>query len=128
MSSIRDSNKLFTLLTGIILALSAAISGYLTIYYGRRKLLIIGFSLCSVTMVILGLMVLLLPKNKNCEIECYSYIIIILFFLLIFGTTLGPITWIYNCEILSEKGVAISCAANWISAGTVGIVMPYFKR
>ena len=53
-----------------------------------------------------------------------AFFIIILFFLLTFGTTLGPIIWIYNNEILSEKGVAISCAANWLSAAAIGIIVP----
>ena len=39
--------------------------------------------------------------------------------------TLGPILWIYNCEILSEKGVAISLAANWLSATIIAIIVPY---
>ena len=57
-----------------------------------------------------------------------AFFIIILFFLSTFGTTLGPIIWIYNNEILSEKGVAISCAANWLSAAAIGIIVPIFSE
>ena len=53
---------------------------------------------------------------------------IIFFFLLTFGMTLGPILWIYNCEILSEKGVAISLAANWLSATIIAIIIPMFPK
>jgi hypothetical protein len=41
-----------------------------------------------------------------------------------FGVSLGPIVWIYNAEILPEKGVALATIINWVCAFIIGIGLP----
>jgi hypothetical protein len=44
-----------------------------------------------------------------------------------FNFSLGPIVWLYNAEILPEKGVSIATFSNWCSGFILTLVVPYIK-
>jgi hypothetical protein len=46
---------------------------------------------------------------------------------LAFNFSLGPIVWLYNSEILPEKGISIATLANWYGGTVVTLVLPYFS-
>ncbi len=41
-----------------------------------------------------------------------------------FSLSLGPFVWVYNADILPEKGLAIATFANWICCFVVSLVFP----
>lgn len=41
-----------------------------------------------------------------------------------FNISLGPVTWIYNADILNENGIAIATFSNWISSFAVSLIFP----
>ena len=48
-------------------------------------------------------------------------------YLFAFNFSLGPIVWLYNSEILPEKGISIATTFNWLSGTVITLVLPYFE-
>jgi len=38
--------------------------------------------------------------------------------------SLGPVVWLYNAEILPEKGVSIATLVNWIGVVFISFLFP----
>jgi len=51
--------------------------------------------------------------------------IFILLFVVEFEFSLGPITWLYLAEIMTEKGLSIAILLNWIMTIIMAIVTPF---
>ena len=45
-----------------------------------------------------------------------------------YGLALGPVTWIYNADILPDTGVAISTTLTWIFDYVIGLFFPLVAR
>ena len=51
--------------------------------------------------------------NKEDSID-YIFMILVSIFLVSFAITLGPISWLYLAEIMTELGMSIAVAVNWL--------------
>ena len=111
--------KIFTILIGCILIFASWLSGSFIDKYGRKSILLLGDSLCIITLLILTIFGFLDLTNPS------KYIILVYMFS--FGISLGPIVWLYLPEILPEKGVSIAALANWVGCGIIGLFFPMVK-
>lgn len=41
-------------------------------------------------------------------------VILVVVFIIAFAMTIGPITWLYLAEIMTEKGMGIAVSLNWL--------------
>jgi len=110
--------KVFTTLIGVILIITAYLSGKFLDKYGRRSLLLFGQFMCSLTLFLLMLFCWLSLEEPT------KYLILL--FILSFGVSLGPVVFVYLPEILPEKGVGIAIMANWFSCFLIGLLFPIF--
>jgi len=117
---LQDGNEtiavVFTFLIGILLTITAVISGKFMDYFGRRKAMLFGdfFAVCS-----LGLMVILKPTSLS-----FLNKYVILLFVFTYGVSLGPILWVYLTETLPEKGVSLATLINWVTCLLVSFIFP----
>lgn len=100
--------------------ISAILSGFLTRKLGRKSILLLGEMACFFSMLIIAILQTFSQSNG----VNYASIVFIFIFMFSFGISLGPIVWIYNAEILPEKGVALATIVNWISAFIIGLGLP----
>jgi sugar porter (SP) family MFS transporter len=85
---------------------------------GRRPLMIIGCAGMMSSHLCLGLLSIL---NAPAIIG----VVIVCIFIIFFGISMGPLTWLYCGEIMNDKGVAIAVAVNWVSAAVVELTFPF---
>ncbi|KAJ5567029.1 General substrate transporter [Penicillium sp. DV-2018c] len=96
---------------------------------GRRKLLLAGAALMAISHIIIAILVGLFsvdwPSHKA---EGWTSVAFLLFYMLAFGATWGPIPWAMPSEIfpssLRAKGVALSTCSNWLNNFIIGLITP----
>lgn len=108
--------KLFTAMIGVILIITAYLSGKFLDKYGRRTIFLFGHFMCSLTLFFLMLLGWLNYDSPT------KYLI--LAYIFSFGLSLGPVLFVYLPEILPEKGVGIAIMANWFSCFLIGLLFP----
>ena len=108
--------KIFTTIVGVVLIITAYLSGKFIEKFGRKTILITGELVCSIM-----LFFLMLSGYLNYD-EPTKYLILI--FIFSFGASLGPVVWVYIPEILPEKGMGIATMANWLSCFLIGLFFP----
>ena len=104
--------NIFSFSIGIILTITALVSGSILDKFGRRPLMLGGHAICIITLGILSTF-----KMANLV---YLNNFVILIFVFGFGMSLGPITPIYTSEILPDKGVSYSMLTGWFGTCVVG--------
>lgn len=99
-----------TVIIGFVNCITGSISVFLLRKHYKKNLFYgaLGMCLCYICIIILRI-------SNELEFEL-SYVIITLLFIMFFEFSIGPILWIYCADILSEKGVSITCAVNWAGA------------
>ena len=107
---------IFTFLIGVILTLTAVISGKFMDHFGRRKAMIYGDLFC---VIFLGVLVVF----KTTPLAFLNKYVILLF-VFSFGVSLGPILWVYLSETLPEKGVSLATLVNWMASLFISLVFP----
>ena len=45
-----------------------------------------------------------------------------------YGVSLGPVVWLYNPEILPEKGISLATLTNWIGVIIIAFLFPVMNR
>ncbi|CAI7612097.1 unnamed protein product [Penicillium palitans] len=96
---------------------------------GRRKLLLGGAVLMAISHVIIAALVGIYsvdwPSHKA---QGWTSVAFLLFYMLAFGATWGPIPWAMPSEIfpssLRAKGVALSTCSNWLNNFIIGLITP----
>ncbi|KAJ5139164.1 General substrate transporter [Penicillium bovifimosum] len=96
---------------------------------GRRKLLLVGAALMAMSHIIIAVLVGIFsvdwPSHKA---EGWTSVAFLLFYMLAFGATWGPIPWAMPSEIfpssLRAKGVALSTCSNWLNNFIIGLITP----
>jgi MFS family permease len=116
-----------TILSGFILMIFAFSSGPLIKKFGRKSILIVGTFLCALSEIILGVMSVINHTEKSMALT-YLIIIMIFIYYIFFSLSLGPIVWIYNADILPEKGLGIATFFNWIGSFTVSLLFPVLLK
>ena len=126
--------KMLTIINSIVLFLAAFVSGKFSDMKGRRTMLMGGTGFCCIVLLVLGVMQT--PGISNDAMNNAS-IGLTMLFLFSFGISLGPIAWVYEPEILPEKGIGLCTITNWvfcclvvlltpIVSGTTGIAPVYY--
>lgn len=97
--------------------------------FGRRKLLLVGgVGMFIAHFVIAVLVGLFNGKWDNNTGASWAAVAFLLFFMLVFGATWGPIPWAMPAEIfpssLRAKGVAFGTMSNWGNNFIIGLVTP----
>ncbi|KAJ5476066.1 General substrate transporter [Penicillium sp. IBT 31633x] len=96
---------------------------------GRRKLLLVGAVLMALSHIIIAALVGIFsvdwPSHKA---EGWTSVAFLLFYMLAFGASWGPIPWAMPSEIfpssLRAKGVALSTCSNWLNNFIIGLITP----
>ncbi|KAM4062701.1 major facilitator superfamily protein [Hirsutella rhossiliensis] len=97
--------------------------------FGRRKILMWGsvgmFIAHFIIAILVGLYSSNWPANTS---KGWTSVAFLLFYMLAFGASWGPVPWAMPAEIfpssLRAKGVAISTCSNWINNFIVGLITP----
>ncbi|CAD8093376.1 unnamed protein product [Paramecium sonneborni] len=80
--------------------------------FGRRTLLLYGTIVCTIFLAVaFGFS---FETNPNTTVEILI-VLAIFGYLGAFQLSLGPVAWIYDADILSEKGMSLAVLCNWIS-------------
>ncbi|KAJ5585485.1 Major facilitator superfamily domain general substrate transporter [Penicillium hispanicum] len=96
---------------------------------GRRKLLLGGSVLMAISHVIIAILVGLYSSNWEAhKVEGWVSAAFLLFYMVAFGGSWGPIPWAMPSEIfpssLRAKGVALSTCSNWLNNFIIGLITP----
>ncbi|EMR10795.1 hypothetical protein PNEG_00943 [Pneumocystis murina B123] len=94
---------------------------------GRRPLLLIGSILMFISHLSIAIIVGLYGHNWSIyKIQCWIGVSFLLFYMLSFGATWGPVPWALPAEIfpssLRAKGVAVSTCSNWLNNFIIGLI------
>ena len=111
--------QILTIMNSIVLFLGAIISGLITDKFGRRTLLLYGNVACFLCLLLMGIFMEFDSTGLNDIAVFMTYL-----FLLFFGVSLGPIVWIYEPEILPDKGMSLTVITNWFFCGLVVFLTP----
>jgi hypothetical protein len=117
-----------TIILGVINFVFGSLSMFLLRKHYRINLFYggIGMALCHFCLM----MIWILGFTMECSLKSVFLIAnlaLSLMFIVCFELSIGPVMWIYCADIISEKGVAITTAVNWICASIVVVfasVMP----
>ena len=117
---------LMTGVNGIVYVLSTIPPWYLVDRWGRRKILISGGILMTISLTLISYFMFL-------DIAATSMLVVV--FVVVynacFGFSWGPIPWLYPPEILPlsirAKGASLSTAANWVFNFIVGLATPVLQ-
>lgn len=94
---------------------------------GRRRTLLLGSAIMSLSMLINGALPLAYPDNAN-RASDYACIVFIFFFSFGYSIGFGPNAWVYGTEIfpthVRAKGINISASAGAIGSIAVGQYFP----
>ncbi|RSH80159.1 hypothetical protein EHS25_007264 [Saitozyma podzolica] len=96
---------------------------------GRRPLLLIGSIGMCASHVIVAIMIGLYSKDwANHSGQAWVGVTFILFYMVAFGLSWGPVPWAMPAEVHSSsyraKGVALSTCSNWLNNFIIGLVTP----
>lgn len=133
-NSIGDSYevKLLTFMNSVILFSSALLSGVLSNRFGRRTLILFGNAGCCFCLFLMAIF-----EFYNNTVMNDLTILMVYLFLFSFGFSLGPVIWVYEPEIIPDRGMTIVVIINqflvWfvvfftpILSGVLGISPIYF--
>lgn len=85
---------------------------------GRRPLLLVGSALMFLSHLIITILVALYSSDwTSHRLQGWASVAMLLFYMLAFGATWGPVPWALPAEVfptsLRAKGVALSTCSNW---------------
>ena len=103
--------KIYTIMTSVMLIVSSMLSGKLSDKFGRRTLLLWGNGGCAIILLVMG--ILQQPQFDTNTLEELS-IYFTFVFIFVYGVSLAPISWVYEPEILPEKGVSLAVITCWL--------------
>ncbi|GJN71790.1 hypothetical protein PLICBS_005858 [Purpureocillium lilacinum] len=97
--------------------------------FGRRKILMYGSVGMFISHFIIAILVGLYSHNWPANTDKgWTSVAFLLFYMLAFGASWGPVPWAMPSEIfpssLRAKGVSISTCSNWINNFIVGLITP----
>ncbi|KAJ8069847.1 hypothetical protein OCU04_000261 [Sclerotinia nivalis] len=97
--------------------------------YGRRPLLMLGSFFMTISHVMIAVLVCLFSYDwESHATAAWVSVAFLLFYMLVFGASWGPVPWAMPSEIfrtdLRAKGVAISTCSNWLNNFIIGLITP----
>ncbi|OJJ30621.1 hypothetical protein ASPWEDRAFT_120518 [Aspergillus wentii DTO 134E9] len=98
-------------------------------HFGRRFLLLSGSTLMAIAHIVIAVLVGLYsydwPSHTG---QGWASVALLLFYMLAFGASWGPVPWAMPSEIfpssLRAKGVALSTCSNWLNNFIIGLITP----
>lgn len=112
--------KILTVMNSIILIIASTISGLTSDKFGRRSLILYGNGACIICLYLMGIFQEF-PSDTMKEISIFMTYM----FLLSFGSSLGPVIYLYEPEILPDEGISLAVIVNWFCCGAVVFLTPY---
>ena len=112
--------NVYTTILGVVNMASTLLSLPFVDKIGRKILLLQG---CAGMALALGVLGVLAIVKEVPELQ----LVVMLFYVAFFETSLGPICWIYASEVLPDKGVSIVLLINWIFTAIVGVTFPFMS-
>ena len=106
--------KILTVINSVVLFIAAFASGWTSDIFGRRSTILGGNFLCVICMLLMA--VFMQFSSTTMQILSIGMTYVFLFF---FGISLGPVVWLYEPEILPDKGISLAVIANWFFCGIV---------
>lgn len=96
-------------------------------HFGRRPLLMYGSLVMFVCHLVIAIIVGRFSHDWHASGSAgWACVALLLFYMLSFGATWGPVPWALPSEIfpshLRAKGVAVSACSNWINNGIIGLI------
>lgn len=108
-----EDNRSFVLGLYIFLFFASTLGVTFNRKLARRRYLIGGFGVCAVLQFIFSIVSYIEETNKdNANVRFIFFLVLFLFY----GTynfSVGPVTSIFTSDILKDKGITYSVAANW---------------
>ncbi|KAL1303116.1 hypothetical protein AAFC00_006551 [Neodothiora populina] len=97
--------------------------------FGRRQLLLWGSLFTAIAQIVIAGLVGKYSSNWPAHTtEGWVSVAFLLFYMLAFGASWGPVPWAYPSEIfpssLRAKGVAMSTCSNWLNNFIIGLITP----
>lgn len=97
--------------------------------FGRRPLLLTGSALMFISHFIIAILVGKFSNNWPAHRpEGWASVAMLLFYMLSFGASWGPVPWAMPSEVfpssLRAKGVALSTCSNWLNNFIIGLITP----
>lgn len=97
--------------------------------FGRRPLLLLGSLLMTISHVLIAILVGKYSHDWTAHRSAgWTSVAFLLFYMLSFGASWGPVPWALPAEIfpssLRAKGVALSTCSNWLNNFIVGLITP----
>ena len=113
--------QIFTFLVGSVNVFATFIAVFVIRKYKRKPLMLVGMLVMWQWHALMFSIYPLALKSYEDEIESlesykFDWILtfLITWFVLGFAITIGPLTWLYLAEIMTEIGMGIAVAINWL--------------
>ena len=110
--------------TGLIICSVQLISNLFTLpilaYFGRRPLLLFGNITLGIVDILLGIIFIFYSWSAS----GYIILVLLLIYIIVFGVSLGPVTWLYVPQIIPAKIVPLATIMNWLGASIATIFTP----
>ena len=109
-----------TALVGVFNMISTFLATFLLARFGRKTLMWTISLIMAANLIGLGVMYSYCDSNS--PPIGYTELVLILLYVCLFEFSLGSIVWLYNPEIMTEKGVTIATVANWTFTLIISLV------
>ena len=115
--------KNLTIVNSAILLIAAFISGKISDKFGRKTILMWGNAACAVLLFLMGILIFFNDRSPSIALG-FTSIAMTFLYLFAFSLSLGPLIWVYQTEILPEKGISLSVICNWLVLTIVIFISP----
>ena len=116
-------SRVYTLVSGVVLMLPSLFVSSFVDQLGRRALLIAGCVGMSVCLLFTGFF-----AGPLEDWNILFPVLFILLYILFYGTSIGPICWLYSGEILTPRAMSICVAFSRLFFTTVVFTFPLLKE
>ncbi|KAJ3314085.1 Plasma membrane low glucose sensor [Boothiomyces sp. JEL0838] len=121
------ANTTFPIIHNFVNMVSTFPGMYAVEKFGRRNLLILG----GFGMAIAQIGIWLFKSQVDSNTGRTLAVVCVELFVLFFGSTWGPVVWVYQSEIfplrVREKGTSVATFSNWMSGAIISFLTPYVR-
>lgn len=89
--------------------------------HGRRSILLAGNGLFAAYDIILGILFIFIQDS---DVIFWIVFVILIFYNITYGVTLGPAVWLYVPEIIPAKIVPFATTLNWLGCSIAILILP----
>lgn len=107
-------------LINVIVFMFICFSFVLLKHFGRKTIIVVGFTICALSCISAGIGFHLAGKDGSSVLVLTGLFV----FMASYGASVGPIVWLYIPEVVSPALVSVITTFNWIANSTVAIAFP----